>query len=148
MPCSSASLSGAGSGACPTLSRLGSGILLYCIILCIVFTYVFFIVFSPPLCVGNGYSFMGTSDMTRDWVSCWTVHLSLFVLHLSLAGLAPQQRVLPWVRNERHSVAWPCLPCSWTPSALLLRHSVSCLLCLCLVQAVVAFASHLTLTDT
>ena len=63
---------------------------LYCILLCIVITYMFFIVYSPPsLWVCQRYSFIGTYDMTRDWVSCWTVHLSLFVLHLSLAGLVP-----------------------------------------------------------
>ena len=44
--------------------------------------------------------------MTRDWVSCWTVPLSC-VPHLSLAGLGLQQHVLPWLRNDKHSVAWP-----------------------------------------
>ena len=105
------------------------------------FLYIVFIMYCPYICflfcivllilwVFTGYSCMGTSDVMRDWVSCWTVPLSS-VPHLSLAGLVPRQRVLPWLRIDRHSVAWPCLPRSWMPSALLLRHSLSRLDCCC-----------------
>ena len=52
MPCSSTAFSGTSSGACPTLSRLGSGICVFCFLLYIVLTYLFFILYRCPCTVG------------------------------------------------------------------------------------------------
>ena len=110
----------------PVLLVLDLEVVFYLYYFIMYFTYIF--VFYCGFL--RGHSFMGASDMTRDWASCWTMPLA-FVQQLSLAGLVPRQLVLPWIRNDRHSVAWPCLPRSWTPSALLLRHSLSLLDCCC-----------------
>ena len=59
MPCGSASFSDASSGACPTGSCSGSGILLVLFLLFIVLTYLFFIVYCPHYTVGfAGYQFV------------------------------------------------------------------------------------------
>ena len=40
---------------------------------------------------------------------------------LSFAGLLPRQLVSCGIPDDRHSVAWPCLPRSWSPPALQLH---------------------------
>ena len=95
--------------------------------------------------------FMRTSDMTGDVGSCWTVLLAL-VWTLSLAGLVARQLAPCLFRNDRHNVAWPCLPRSWNPLAFRLQHWLSLQNCrlftLVRYSLFRTFASHLTLTDT
>ena len=88
--------------------------------------------------------------MTRDWGSCWTVHLSLLyrICHL-----------LAWCLDSVYCLGSGTLDTVWLGPVFYVhgRLQLSCsgtlclawlaVICLRLVRAVVAFASHLILTD-
>ena len=94
---------------------------LFCVMYCI--TYLFFLVFLLLfiLWVLQGYSFLwGLLTGREIWVLAG-LSFSPSVWMLLIAGLVPQQLVPCFFQTDRHSVSWPCLPCSWNPPALRLR---------------------------
>ena len=116
--------------ACPTFPD-GDGVTFFFLcVLCYVLPYIiffffffffFFFWFLILLWVFAGLQFLW--GLMTGWMTCVSDRLffSPPVWTLSIAGLVPQQLVPSGFRNDRHSVAWPCLPCSWLPQALRLR---------------------------
>ena len=93
-----------------------------CFIVCLLFHYT----------VGfAGYQFLwGLQTWREMWFPAGWFSLA-FVQTLSLAGLVSRQLVPSLLRNNRHSVAWPCLPRSWNPPTFRLRHCLSLRDCRC-----------------
>ena len=113
------------------------------------FSFIVFFVICTMCC--RVPVLIGLLAQQRHVASFWPVLLAL-VSTLSFYGLVPRRLVSFLFKNNRHIVAWPCLPHSWDPPAFWLQHCLSqhdCrLYALVRFRLFCAIASHLTLTVT
>ena len=78
-----------------------------------------------------GYLFLwGLLAWRGTWVPAG-LFFSPWYRHCRFYGLVPRRLVSSLFQFDRHSVEWPCLPCSWDPPVIWLRRCFSLWDCRC-----------------